>query len=476
MDLGVMRVLSDLVNRAALMARGGSSYGGKRNMNEVLGYDDVLDAAKCRQRFDRGEIAGRVVEAFPKATWRGGGELIEDENPEVVTEFEKAWIDLDARLHFWPSFERTDILSGIGRYAVLLIGTPGELDQPLKKVSGPQDIIYLRPFGEERATFSDNDVVKETKDPRFGRPNFYTLSQTGAGSTTNTRRVHYTRVIHVCENPLEDDFYGRMRLARVWNRLDDLDKIAGGGSEAFWLKASRGLQFDIDPKLAVETGDVEALKQQIELYQHGLLRALRTRGVTINDLGTEVANFDKSIASIVGLICAGAEIPQRILMGSERGQLASEQDDRNWEQRVSDRRKSFADPFVVRASVDRLIELNALPKPKQYAVRWPESMELDDIEKVDLALKMAQVNKDNGSTVITSNEIRDRALGWAPMPELDDEQRARAEQAVNPPAAVSPEDQEEKAQQQQRAARVRAKVVKLQTLRDEAIKRLRRTG
>lgn len=474
-NLGAIRFLSSLISRAQLAMSAGKSFEGKRDLYATCGYDPSLDASKFRNRFERGEIASRIVEAFPKATWRGGGELIEAEDPEKVTEFEKAWIELDARLHMWQMFERTDILAGLGRYAIMLIGAPGKVETPLKKVRGPVDIVYLKPFSEERATFTDSDTVQNTEDARYGHPDFYTLNL-GVGAN---RRVHYTRVLHVCEGALENEFFGRPRLERAWNRLDDLDKVVGGGAESFWLKASRGIQFDIDPKLSVEPQDLEALKSQVEDYQHGLLRALRTRGVDITDLGAGnfAVNFDKNVASLVGLICAGAEIPQRILMGSERGQLASEQDDRNWEQRVMDRRKGFADAFVVRPFVDRLVELGALPEPKEYAVRWPEAMELDDIEKVALAKEMAAVNKQAGTTVITANEIRDRALGWDTLDELDNqlEQEANAREQQNQPP--TPDDDEiEDDEPVARAAKAKLippKVLKLREYRAEVKKKYR---
>lgn len=466
-SLGAIRFLSSLISRAQLAMSAGKSFEGKRDLYATCGYDPSLDPSKFRQRFERGEIAGRIVEAFPKATWRGGGEIVEDEDPEKITEFERAWIEFDARLHLWPTFERTDTLAGLGQYAILLIGAPGKVDTPLTKVRGSTDIVYLKPFSEEHVTFTDADTVQSTEDARYGRPNFYALNL-GVGAN---RRVHYTRVLHVCEGALEHDLYGRPRLERAWNRLDDLDKVVGGGSESFWLKASRGIQFDIDPKLAVEPQDLEDLKKQVDEYQHGLLRALRTRGVDITDLGAGnfAVNFDKNVAALVGLICAGAEIPQRILMGSERGQLASEQDDRNWEQRVMDRRKGFADPFVVRPFVDHMIELGALPEPKEYTVRWPEAMELDDIEKVALAKEMAGVNKEAGITVITGNEIRDRALGWDTLPEL--ENQITKEQVSSETEPESEPD--ERSARRARVLKLSPKVIKLRQLRAEIEKKYR---
>ena len=63
------------------------------------------------------------------------------------------------------------------------------------------------------------------------------------------------------------------------------------------------------------------------------------------------------------LISAASGIPLRIMTGSERGELASTQDDGNWASRIEERQLHFAEPMILRPLIDRLIELRALPEP-----------------------------------------------------------------------------------------------------------------
>ena len=73
------------------------------------------------------------------------------------------------------------------------------------------------------------------------------------------------------------------------------------------------------------------------------------------------------------LISATTRIPVRILTGSERGQLASSQDDENWADVISARQEQHVGPALLMPVINRLIWLGVLPEPTNTAVsiRWP---------------------------------------------------------------------------------------------------------
>jgi hypothetical protein len=145
---------------------------------------------------------------------------------------------------------------------------------------------------------------------------------------------------------------------------------------------------------------------------------LVTRGTDITMLQGGVADIKGPIDAIVSLICAGAEIPQRILMGSERGELASTQDKDEFWGRVSDRRADFCNPIIATALVTRLIEIGALPEPKSFDVRWPDASKLDDSQLAAMATQWASLNSTTGKTVVTIGEIRE-LIGLPPLEEVD---------------------------------------------------------
>jgi hypothetical protein len=242
-------------------------------------------------------------------------------------------------------------------------------------------------------------------------------------------------VLHIADGLLDDPIHGQPRLRRIWNRLDDLDKVVGGGSEAFWMRAHQGLQFNIDPEVRVSEEDRRDMIEQIDKFAHGMQRTMRTRGMNIETLGSDVADFSGPAAIIVDLIAAGTGIPKRILMGSERGELASTQDRENWDAYVEDRRVQFAEPILIRQFADRLIEYGALPTPSQYEARWPEINSLTEDERSLVAERWSKMNVNMGETVVTPDEIRDRVLL---LPPISDEDRARFEPPDEPVAGVQP--------------------------------------
>lgn len=443
-----LRVLETnfLLARTAFARAAGFTFDGRRDVNGILGYRELISTADYRAKYQRGGIAGRIVDAMPNACWRGEMELIEDESKEEYTEFEQAWHDLDQRLQVKAKLRRVDILAGLSTFAVLLIGhIDGKLDEELPKVAyakaRPNQIAFLRPFAgggaptttsnvqvdRTVATGADATVEEyetEASSPRFGLPKSYRLKGIGMDAWM-TKPTHWSRVIHVAEGLLDDDVFGLPTLERVWDDLEDLVKVKGGGSEAFWLRANQGVHVDVDKDMKLEDAKntMAALKEQVEAYKHGLDRWMRTRGTTVDVLGSDVANFAGPVDTILKLIAGAKGIPLRVLTGSEMGELASSQDRDNWADQINGRQSGYLAPYVVRPLVDRLITYGYLPTPgkgaDKYEVRWPHIQTLTEAEKADGSQKWAGTTV-GGEPVFTDTEIRDK---WYGMPPLTDEQR-----------------------------------------------------
>jgi hypothetical protein len=430
------------MSRIGFAMRAGITFGGSRDLYSALGYTRDLTARDYRDRYRRGGIAARVVEALPKATWRGGAELVEDQDPTIDTAFEDAWNALNRRLNAWSAFRRVDVLAGLGRYAILLIGAPGKLDTPLPKRLVSDDIVYLQPYSEEDAA-----IMRVDDDPssaRFGYPTAYQISRRASLSSTLTSmatlNVHYTRVLHVADDVLDERIAGNPRLERVWNYLDDLEKIVGGGSESFWRRAHQGVIFNLDKDLEITAEEAKKIEEAADELVHDVRRTMAVRGMETTMLGSDVANFANQVDAIITLIAGASGTPKRILVGSERGELSSTQDRENWEQLVRDRRTDFAGPSVVFPFVDLMIERGALPTPEQYSIRWPEIEALTAPEQADIATKWAGLNSSLGSVVVTGQEIRDRILRLDPLTEEQIAEQEKIRLAPTTPAPAVPPD------------------------------------
>jgi uncharacterized protein len=452
---------SILYNRWNFLNQAGITFGGLRDFYAIFGYKRQLSITDYRDRYDRGGLAGALIDIMPDATWRGTVEVREDKDAQTDTEFERAWKSVDRRLQVQAKLLRVDKLSRLSNYAVLLIGVKGDatLDQELPRGTGPDDVIFLQPFtgaggpgaqlrsrlGGLDADCTISEYETDVKNLRFGMPKTYQLKRLDLNVPDFQRPVHWSRILHIAEGVLDNDVFGKPALERSWNHFDDLDKITGGGAEAFWLRANAGMHLDVDkdmafaPPKAGEPTELEKLKQQAEDYAHQMTRMMRTRGVTISQLGSDVANFSQPADAIITQIAGANRIPKRILTGSEMGELASSQDRDNWKDQVNGRQTSYAGPYILRPLVDRLIAYGYLPAPSKgpdvYDVVWPHVQTLTEQEKAEGAKNWASTNQTQGAPVFTATEIRDK---WYSMPELTEEQIAEATPPEPEPVVPEP--------------------------------------
>lgn len=77
-------------------------------------------------------------------------------------------------------------------------------------------------------------------------------------------------------------------------------------------------------------------------------------------------------------------------MGSERGELASSQDDAAWNDRLRERQNGYITPRVIVPFVNRLINLGVLPKPDKLKVSWPDVTSQTNQERANAALTITQ--------------------------------------------------------------------------------------
>lgn len=405
---------------SGVVSQTGRQYGGTRDLYEALGYTRVPIILEYWETYKRQDIAGRIVDLPAEDTWRKAPTV--GDAGKRTSPFVKAWDALIKDRGVWHHLERVDRLAGIGRFAVLLIGARDgkRLDEPLTKgcLKGPEDVLFLSPYmeGSVQVTMWGSDPTSE----RFNLPEFYTVRLGGEGTTgQGSQRVHWTRVLHVAEDLLEDDVYGTPRLEGVLNRLYDLEKVAGGSAEATWRTMDRGIVAAAREGFRMDPADRTAMQEEIENYLHGLQRYIRAQGMDISTLGSEELDPTGVFDVLIALISARTGIPKRILLGSERGELASSQDENNWAKTVASRQTKFAEPLILRAFIDRLIWLGALPRPTkgEYQVTWAPLFELNPVEKSQAMLNYSKAGSDVAGAALVSGHTEEEAKLLAKRPE-----------------------------------------------------------
>lgn len=411
----MLTVMSSVSMARAGLARGlGKTYNGMRDVYGALGYKDGLAYRDFFDKFRRQDIAKRIITAFPAKTWERVPTITDDQdNSEKDTEFEAGVEDLVKKLKLFQFFTRVDKLSGIGRYSILFLGINDTGPNSGKRIVDPvepnntNELLFVQPFSEVNAEI--NTFITDTSNERFGLPASYKLrisTLTNQVSTTagqNPAResssasmdvlCHWSRVIHVAENLLENNVFGTPRLECIYNRLDDLEKTAGGSAEMYWRGAFPGLALEMEPGATI---DPKKLNEEVEEYIHNMRRVLRLKGIKARTLQPNIEDPTGQVKVLLELIAGAIGMPMRILIGSERGELASSQDRTNWDDQIAERREDFATPVIIRETFDRLIELRILPTPvgNEYEVIWPERASLNPEERSKVAEQLTKAIRD----------------------------------------------------------------------------------
>ncbi|MBA7624283.1 hypothetical protein ES703_31690 [subsurface metagenome] len=395
--MGEMNMLaSTIVDRSRLAAFVGQSFGGDRKLYTEVGYPISLKYQNFEARWRRQDVAKRIINAYPDATWGNPPEVYETEGTTDETEFEKAWKTLLDNHRVWHYFQRADRLAGVYQYGVLLIGFKdgGELRD---LVGTANELLYLQSYSQNKVDIDSK--VKDSQDPRFGQPDIYNVT-TDSDNSMLPVKVHWSRIIHIADDCDESDLLGTPRLEAVYNRLQDLETTVAGASEMFWKGGFPGWLFNVPSDVTLTTDQKDDMETEMTNYMHKLKRYLRLQGVDVKEMKQQLANPKGLVDVLLMLISGATGIPVRILTGSERGELASGQDENNWNSRVNERRRNFAEPSILRPFIDRLIMVGVLPKPKEgkYFVKWPSVSILSDKEQANIGLQKARAIKEYAGT------------------------------------------------------------------------------
>lgn len=330
----------------------------------------------------------------------------------------------------WSYLKRLDILCGVGQYGVMLMGfnddNGGDLTKPLpgyndtevkgkmvfnattgvleKKVipdkakKTPNDSIstesqtskdvsptgidlkYLRVFPQHLAQVTEYE--NRPNSPRRGHPKFYNLTFNdfndidtgGTGSSTATVKVHWSRVIHVADGLESNEIFAPSRLKPVLYPILDARKGRGAGAEGTWKGTFMGLSIESLPQVAGDLDvDERKLRNMMEDYFNSQDRALFLDGMTAKPIAPQLGDVTPLVELNIGMICIKLGCPIRIFKGSERGELASSQDDDAWNDRLKERQANFIIPSIIVPFVDRLIGVGVLPEPPDgFKVDWPD--------------------------------------------------------------------------------------------------------
>lgn len=380
------------IARSILAARAGLGFGGARDYYSTFGYKRNPDHADFLAKYLHQDIAGRIINAPVDALWTDHPML------DGGARFNKRWKDVVDQTDLFFHLSRADKFAGLGAYALLLVGIDDglPLDQPVRPGTS-RNITFLQPYLQQSVEILA--LEQSTASPRFGLPTMYkvtpgdTLTKNSSYLLAKTQQaftVHWSRVLHLADNCLESNVIGHSRLEPVYNTLDDLMKVAGGSAETYWLTANRGMQVDVDKDMEMDDEDAAALADEVDEYSNGLRRVMRTRGVKISSLGSDVADPRGNFNVLIALLSSNTGIPQRVLMGAEAGQLASQQDRANWANRIEERQQNWGAPKCLKPMIAQLTTMGVIPAPINLKITWAEAFKMSPLERGQTSAQQAR--------------------------------------------------------------------------------------
>lgn len=416
----------------------GLQYDKARNVYKVAGYPTEYKFAEGWSRYKRQGVAKRIVDLPVNKTWRHKPEIIDLAAGEgEETEFTKAWDELWDDFKLGARFSQVDRMASIGEFAILLLGfTDAKTDQDMARaVESPEGIAFVRGYKEKDVSIQEFET--DRSNPRHGRP---TLYQIDLGASNRGRKaqklgtinVHWSRVIHVVEDPLDSDVFGLPRLQSCINSLIDYEKIKAGSAEATWQLAVRILHLSLPENADVDDSDLDDLEDDLLDLVQDLRRHWIAQGMDLNWLDGEAPNVESPAELAKVALAVDSGIPKRVLFGTETGERASEQDERALLGMVGERIEQYAEPTLVRGLTDMLIETGVLPEPRDgYALSWRPLFELNELQQ-------AQVDKARAETAETLTPIGGNPLELAM---IDENSRVRLKPSVEIKAAAEQDEE-----------------------------------
>lgn len=375
-------VLDSLRNRGVI----------RHNVEEALDYPINLTYNDFKARYKKQDIANRVVKSPVQTTWKDIPLVYESKAKE--TPFEMDWEMLVKELNLYQYIHRADIMAMLGRFSLLFLGFTDDADlrTPVKPIGSK--LAYVSPIEEDKIDIKEWD--DDLTSPRYGYPTLYqvTLSKniSSGGLVDETKYIHWTRVLHIAENRLDSDVYGLPWLEPIYNRLLGIEKIAGGSPEMYWMGARPGYTAQAKDNAVVTDEQLKRIQTELSAFVNRLERFIYVEGMEVKALAPQVESPRDHMETQLHLISAYTRIPIRILIGSERGQLASTQDERGWLSFIDERRKEVGEGIILRPLIDRLIELSVIRAPAsgEYFVEWDSLVILSEKERSEILFNQSR--------------------------------------------------------------------------------------
>ena len=392
------------------------------------GYPFTVDFYMQWNMYQRNGLARAGINIPYSLTWLDYPNIKEGDGDESdETPWEESTKKLLKKVKFWRNISDGDRMQMVGRYSALFFRvrdgkTP---DTPMSKIDANR-LVEIQPIWEGQ--LQPGTLDEDPKSERYGRPITFTYSESGVGNQNPIANrsfvIHYTRLVILSENAVGGSIYGEPANEAGFNALLDWDKIRGSGGEASWLAAANKQVMTSDnPNASIGEDTINAINDALKDMKEGLDEAVFLKGVTTTPMGATVPDPKVYKEMALEEYAASRQIPVKILVGTQTGVKAGDEDTMGYMRIIQSRRCNKVTPMIDDC-LNWMIRYGVLEMPPagEFTVEWSDLTAPSAMQKADYVMKLASIDKERVNAgegpAFDNNELR-KELGFAEKEESE---------------------------------------------------------
>ena len=324
-----------------------ATQGKERNYDKIFGYNKNPSYGSYCNLYQRNPIAHRITNEMVTKLWAAKPQIIIENNEAQTRTLNNAIEEFD----ILNVMEQADLKAFLGGWSIIRI-LPGQLNNPVR----------FDAFAAIELTVK----LEDGNVPTYGQIKEYVIKK------TNTP-ILAKDAIHIANNTHFDRIKGVPGLKPIYNTLQDISKIIGSSAESIWLAAAQRSIIQIQQDGGGDDKAVEKTLEGMRKIQEGLIRNMAVINGSVSDTQQTAINPTSHFTVLTQQISAATGIPTRILTGSERGNLASTQDEENWRVQLRTRQVNHIETQILRPVLNYLFNSNLFTQENLKAsILWEE--------------------------------------------------------------------------------------------------------
>ena len=392
--------------------------GAKHNHYVDFGWPEQLTFNQLLGAYERNGMGNAAVEKTVSKTWEEMPVFKENDKPEETT-IESELRKRFEKIMFWQHISEVDRRSLVGGYSglILRLADSKQFHAPVDTVPGGlEGLAGVIPAWKGQLTVSEwNDDLSQDD---YGTPKMFSFNEANLKKDmegqTRSFEVHPDRVILWSK---DGTVHCNSLLKAGYNSLIDMEKVSGAGGEGFYKNAKSAPVLTIDQGANLEAmakgmgkdvGEIaDAMNEQVKDFNTGFDSMLLLQGMKAETQSVSLMSPEHFFGTPLMVFAASVSCPQKILTGSQTGERASTEDAAEWAKTNMSRRNLLCKPKLMEI-IERLVKFKIL-KDVDWLIEWSDLTEASASEKMDRAVKMAEVNAKSAVTrelVYLPEEIR----------------------------------------------------------------------